>query len=261
MPKEWYDRHSALAIEDSDLRSRYISILADKKPYFMRYIYSDLMRQYNSFVGGAESKVRRQYGMTADELLAKPAEELSDEERGFVHYYERCIPVGMGDCTMNRICRKVEQEFDKKVRSRIAESKFDYSVLKSETEYSETRYKALRRLYSDFNSRLRDYTIFVERERVDDDSASEHVLMMREEFERECINICTDRDELCNIAVDMCYKSNNSKSFVWTMCISEIIKNLARNGDGEIHYPVRDPDGEVEFGGEKYAFHSKVIEV
>ena len=47
MPRTWHDRHAANKIEDDELRDFYRSIVADKKPYFMRYIYPVLMKQYN----------------------------------------------------------------------------------------------------------------------------------------------------------------------------------------------------------------------
>ena len=50
MPKAWHDRHHALAVEDTERRKLYLSILADKKPYFMRYIYPDLAKQYNTYI-------------------------------------------------------------------------------------------------------------------------------------------------------------------------------------------------------------------
>ena len=40
MPRTWHDRHAANKIEDDELRDFYRSIVADKKPYFMRYLPS-----------------------------------------------------------------------------------------------------------------------------------------------------------------------------------------------------------------------------
>ena len=50
MPRTWHDRHAANKIEDDELREFYRSIVADKKPYFMRYIYPALMKQYNQYI-------------------------------------------------------------------------------------------------------------------------------------------------------------------------------------------------------------------
>ena len=64
MPREWYDKHAANKIEDPSKRSLYRSIVADKKPYFMRYIYPALMKQYNTYIKNTERNALREFQMT-----------------------------------------------------------------------------------------------------------------------------------------------------------------------------------------------------
>lgn len=49
---------------------------------------------------------------------------------------------------------------------------------------------------------------------------------MRDEFKRECQAICPNECELCDIILDMCYKSSHSKQFAWEICVDTIIHNL-----------------------------------
>lgn len=112
MPREWYDAHRALEIEDEETRGLYLSILADRKPYFMRYIYPDLMRDYRKYIKTADKKARRDFKKTAEELFSQPEETLTEAEREFIRYHEKLMPVSNGSCVTNRICKRFEQEFD-----------------------------------------------------------------------------------------------------------------------------------------------------
>ena len=48
MPRYWHDRHVVGRMEDGDDKEFQRRIVADRKPYFMRYIYPDLMKEYNT---------------------------------------------------------------------------------------------------------------------------------------------------------------------------------------------------------------------
>ena len=51
---------------------------------------------------------------------------------------------------------------------------------------------------------------------------------MKTTFENECAKLCQDKDALCDIVLDICYKSNNSKQFAWDLCGEVFIKNLLK---------------------------------
>lgn len=259
MPPEWHDRRAAGAIEDDDARKLYLSILADKKPYFMRYIYPDLMRQYNTYIKNTNKKAQREFGMTADELLQKPDDQLTDVQREFKRYYMRGMPVGVGDCVTNMVCRKFEAEFDGYIGRHSGEIEYNYEIMKSGAEYSQTQYNAIMRLFNDYNRRVRDYTIFASRERVDDDEAQFHASIMNAEFRNACDEICPNAQTLCDILLDICYQRGATKRFVWNMCGKEIIANLLNRKSGEISYPVRDENGDIEFCGKRFSIHKKMI--
>ena len=259
MPKEWYDHHSAATIEDEKKRELYLSILADRKPYFMRYIYPDLMRQYNTYIKNTEKKAQREFYLSIDELMAKPEHIRSEEEKEFVYHYIRRMPVGTGDCTMNRICRRFEEEFDGYIGRRVSTSDFDYTILKSGAEYSQAQYNAILKLYTEYNRRVQEYSVFASRERVDNDEAAQTLYQMKIDFRNQCDTICSNGRVLCDILLDICYGRSNTKNFVWNICSGEIISNLLEKNDYMISYPVLDEDGEYEFRGKRFSFHTKQI--
>lgn len=253
MPREWHDKHSVNLIEDAETRRLYLKLVADKKPYFMRLIYPNLMKQYNTYIKNTNKNAMREFAMSVDELMALPESQLTERQRDFLRYYHARMPVGNNNCVMNRICRRFEEEFDGYLGRHNADAEFDYTIMKSGTEYNRSQYNAILKLYDNYNKRLRNYAVFANYERVDEYDAFSHMLEMRTEFTQECAKVCQNRFALCDIVLDICYKKSSTKRFAWEMCGTEIIQNLLTNNRNTIAYPALDTDGDISFGGNKFS--------
>lgn len=261
MPKSWHDRHTVNKIEDDDTKRFYRSIVADKKPYFMRYIYPSLMKQYNTYIKNTIRNALREFQMTVDEMMSMPFENLSERQRDFLRYYSYRMPVGVGNCIMNKICRRFEQEFDGHIGRHNASVKFDYTIMKSGNEYSTSQFYAVKRLYEDYNKRLQNYMVFADYERVDECDSIFEISTMNSDFRRECSSVCPNEQTLCDIILDICYSKNSTKKFAWSMCGETIIHNLLSKNNFTISFPVIDTDGDITYSGEKYSLKTKKIEV
>lgn len=261
MPKGWHDRHAISNIEDEDKRELYHSIVADKKPYFMRYIYPQLMKQYNTYITNTNKNALRRFQMTVDEMMAMPAGKLNEEQLTFLKYYQSRLPVGTGDCVMNRICCAFEKEFDGYIGKGSGVSKFNYGIMRSDAEYLTYQFNQIKKLYEDFNRRLQSYSIFSEYERVDDSIVAMEMSAMCEEFRRECDIICPNRNALSNIILDICYTRSSTKKFAWKMCGDDIIGNLLVNQDYLISFPAENASGDISYCGKRFRVISKRIEV
>ena len=261
MPRTWHDRHAANKIEDNSTREFYRSIVADKKPYFMRYIYPTLMKQYNQYIKNTNRNALREFQMTVNELLLIPTEELTERQSDFLKYYSYRMPVGTGDCVMNKICRRFEEEFDGYIRKHNTAVKFDYTIMKSGTEYSHTQYKAIQKLYEDYNKRLQSYSVFADYERVDEYDSYAELYAMNDEFRKSCDLICQNKYALCDIILDICYTKNSTKRFAWSMCGEEIIHNLLKNNNNTISFPVVDAYGDIYYCGNRFSVITKEIGV
>ena len=259
MPKEWYDRHSANAIDDPVKRKFYQSIVADKKPYFMRIIYPALMRQYNTYIKNTNKNAMREFHMTIEELTNIPEERRTERQREFLHYYDVKMPVGIHDCVMNRICRMIESEFDGYLGRHNAVTRFDYTILKSDAEYTQSQYNAVLKLYETYNRRLKNYAVFASYERVDEYESFSRMEEMRAEFEQDCDEACPNRASLCNIVLDICYRKSSTKRFAWEMCGDEIIRNLLAKNNYTISFPSIDANGDIAFCGEHFSLQRKEI--
>lgn len=259
MPREWHDRHAVNAIQDQGVQSLYRSIVADKKPYFMRYIYPSLMKQYNTYIKKTDRNALREFQMTVAELKSIHPDELTDRQKEFLRYYDLRMPVGTNNCVMNRICKRFEETFEGYICKHI-NSKFDYTIMKSNTEYSSRQFAAIKRLYDSYNKRLSNYAIFAEYERVDNANFMAAVSGMYEDFKTECIKTCPNRFALCDIILDICYSRSATKKFAWGMCGTEIIRNLLVLNNYKISYPIPADDGDIVYCGNTYSIETTAVE-
>ena len=190
-----------------------------------------------------------------------PFEELSDRQRDFLRYYSYRMPVGTGNCIMNKICRRFEDEFDGYIGKHNASVKFDYTIMKSNVEYSSSQFYAVKKLYDDYNKRLQSYMVFADYERVDECDSISEISTMNEDFRKECAAICPNEQSLCDIILDICYTKNSTKKFAWSMCCHNIIHNLLEKNNQIISFPTIDSTGDIKYCGERYVMKSKRIEV
>lgn len=261
MPRTWYDRHTVNKIEDNTQRELYRKIVADKKPYFMRYIYPALMKQYNTYIKNTNRNALREFQMTIEELYKLPIGETTERQREFLKYYEYRMPVGINDCVMNKICRRIENEFDNYIGKHNYTTEFDYTIMRSDAEYTSKQYSSIKKLYEDYNKRLTSYAVFADYERVDKCEYHATLTMMNDEFRKECCKVCSNREALCNIILDICYTKSSTKRFAWSMCGSEIIHNLLNKNNNHISYPVINTDGDISFSGYTFSVEIKTVEV
>lgn len=253
MPKYWYNRAANLPNDEDDdetaaKKEFNLRIVADKKPYFMIYVYPDLRKQYKDYVKNVNAKCFRISRCSIDELYAK--QNRTKEENSLIEYYERFMPVGKNPCVINRICWLFENEFDGYLSQKREQPTFDYTILKTDATYSQYAYKKVEAIYSDYVKRVAKYQTDIRKRRKKGDL--ELSLMDRkifiDDFRRECEIACSNEKELCNIVLDLCYTKETSKQFAWDVCGDIIIQNLLEKNNNLIHYPMRtDSSSECDF--------------
>ncbi len=259
MPRSWHDRHSANLIEDEETKDLYFKIIADKKPYFMRYIYPMLMKQYNTYIKNTNKNCLREFQMTVPELLEVPEDELSEQQREFLRFYRIKMPVSNNNCIMNKICRKFEDEFDGFLGKRKSDNEFDYTIMKSDATYAKSQYAAIKKLYEAYNKALKNFAVFSKYERIDEYESTSRLQDMKIEFLKKCTEVCVNEESLCNVVLDICYQRSSTKKFAWEMCGGQIIKNLLSKNNNTISFPERDNFGDIHYLGENFTV--KQIEV
>lgn len=263
MPDKWYNWISnkiGKAKTSSEKKENWFNrkLIADKKPYFMQYIYPAEKSKMNEYIKNNNEKCIMRFRITLDELLAK--EKKTPEEEKFIHCYYQRLPLGIAPCTINKICWKIEDIFDD-LKS-CESDEFDYSILKSNVEYSNHLYTQIKKIYDRYRRETSNYMQFAKSERIKAEERQIQKYIFREEFKRQCLEQCPNEDILCNIVLDLCYsKSKYSKQFAWDVCGEIFIKNLLRRNNYMISYPTLDEDGEIEFGGLHFSMDTTKIKV
>jgi len=252
MPLTWHDRHAVNKMEDEEQRDFYRRIVADKKPYFMRYIYPALMKQYNTYIKNTDRNALRQFGIRVADMRSAPYSELNEQQREFLRYYDYRMPVGTNDCVMNRICRRFEEEFDSHVKKHNERVTFDYSIMRGDAEYTPFQYQSIKKLHDAYCKQIRNYAVVAGYERIDDIETLATLTMLNDEFRKQCAIVCPDREELSSIILDICYRKSSTKKFAWEMCGAEIIKHLLDRNGQKFNVPVSDATGDFEYCGDRY---------
>lgn len=263
MPKYWYDKSACKKLPDDTEEQKHfkelcLKIVAENKPYFMKYIYPDLMNKYNKYIKNTNSKCIREFKMSITDLMRKPNKTIP--EKDFLDYYKKIMPVGENECTINRIAWLFEDTFKSYMSKYRKEKDFDFSILKSGVEYSKNDYHKIMKVKSEYEDNIKYYQRVANKQRLDKDEVSINKSMMLLNFKSKCEEICSNEKELCDIVIDLCYSSSKSKQFAWDICGDTIIHNLLEKNDFVINYPVLvKSNGEFEFGGEQFNMCRKKI--
>lgn len=278
MPKEWYERKLNLPPlakgieeiaetkevppEEEERRAFNLRLTADKKPYF--FIWKDPVefRKYKKFQEHAEGNCFIRFGITLEQLMSRPPEDMTPEQAEFLRWYPIMLPVSTSRSVMNRICRIVEREFAG-IPLEIRSAEFDWSILKSATAYSQARYKEIEALYKLHNAELRE---FMERQsdfsNLDEQEEFESRERFVEKFKEQALAICSNEEDLCNMVVDLCYgqqKSTSSKQFAWDVAGERLIQHLLERRNGVYSYPEKDDTGPIEYGGYRFAWRQAQV--
>ncbi|HBY19629.1 MAG TPA: hypothetical protein DEG71_01195 [Clostridiales bacterium] len=254
MPKEWYDYHAAKDSKDKDFN---LSILADKKPYFFIYNYKHELKRYNSYINRSSKNCLMRFNISLTDLLSK--NDRNEDEEKFVYYYYRKMPVFINKSTMNKICWRLEGIFSI-YKETIDSLDFDYSILKSDTQYSKDIFNAIQKIYNEYSVKLKQYMQTTSNNKTSKEDKQITRFIHKESFKKQAYEICNDSDELCNIVVDLCYRNNSSKQFAWDICGDIIIENLLKKNNYTIHFPIADDNGDILYAGERFSVLTKKLD-
>lgn len=268
MPSYWYSARDNI-IENDDLEEEKAKkefnsrIVASNKPYFMIYVYPHLKRKYNNYVKNSlQSAVRRfrQYKIKNVSDLYKfklTNQDIAD----FLKYYEGKMPVGSNQCVVNKVCWFAEKAFKDVKEKRVKSKDFDYSILKSGVQYSKNDFKQIEKIYKDYVMRVDSFLRSTEIKRMDKETIWFERQRFVEVFKADCQMVCPNEDELCDIVLDLCYRSERTKQFAWDVCGNIITRNLLSKSGNVIRYPKRvETDGEFVYCGEQFIMREKVID-
>lgn len=262
VPKSWYswkdakkdtDKEGILlnSQEDIEDRAKLLRLGSFKKPYFFIYNYKHIKSKYDNYVKESKTDCIIRFGITLDVLMS--IDNKTEEQINYLKYYYLLLPVSVEKSTMNRICWRLEEKIIK-LSSTNENELFDKEILKTTSGYNKANYNLIAETYKEYKI---DQSIYMKSKK--NKMTSEELREKREgfmkKFRNKALSNCTNEEELCNIVVDLCYTSNESKMFAWAVSGNQIIKNLLKKNNNIILIPTQDDDGDTEWLGSMYTLN------
>lgn len=260
MPKEWY-QYGANIIKSDDSeeiqekKAFNQTICANKKPYFFMYNYDTERINYQKFIEEVNSKSIGLYGISFEDMLKM--DNLSEDAAKFVQYCSAKCPIDMSPSTMNRICRKIEEEFDGNFS--CEELEFDYSIYKSKNNVKRSSYAEIKGLCEYYLMNLKT----LNSRKINNEEERKILLedkdRLLETLIEDMTSICPNEESLCDILLDICYTGKMSKTIVWDVCGTQIIKNMLEKHDNTLTYPEKSENADFCCCGTQ--FSNKTIRI
>jgi hypothetical protein len=250
-PKHWtrYNKKNK-NFSDEDVYF-YNGILINKRPYFMRWLYSDYSKKYHAHQERYDNFSVSKFGRYLLEILSNPT---SGCEIGMVDKYNYYSPLLDTDCLVNRICHYME--------NKVKESKDNINKIASEENilylkdssiiFDNEKYKKLDKIYRKYKSNKRNFR------NIRDEKGDEKYRSLEQyckDVKLESIkNVSSNISELANLAVALCYEQHKTddKSFVWSVFGEGVIDNLIKNKGEKLFVPFLDDKGNILYLDDRY---------
>lgn len=265
IPKYWtkkqkidYENDTQEEIQEKQFNNR---IVADKKPYFMGYIYPKMLEDHKKYQRKNNIKAIRKFGKNINDLLA--TEDKDEQEKHMVMMYNRYQPTLKNKCAMNELCSYIERaDFDLKYFKAKKEDEFDYKKLLSKDYIVRPRsmlYQRVDSIIKKYKGKLQDINFSTNllmnsdmskkdiEEFVKEISFVNYLYFLEKDIERIGINT----SEVYNYFVEMIYsKYKQGYGILWDIFSADILKMLNK---GKMIIPVEKKDGDISYFGKRYS--------
>lgn len=271
IPKHWHDYHcedlkfkldeETKEILNTDEEIEWIefnrSILTEKKPYYFIYIYDDLMKQYNEFAKNTATNCARRFRCRINELQPD-----NKEKEEFLEWYNKKAIVNNNPCIVNKIAKKIEIEFPR--IPNVTNEPCDFNLYLNNTKEYEIgtnlEIKGLKELYGDYKKSKKNNICMDYNEK---DDVTKETGERDDAIKIKAHGIIVNKDTLLRTLLNLAYERKSpivSKAFVWAMVGGMIISNMLNNNGKVIKYPIKNDDGDMRYGYNKFSMVEKIIE-
>ena len=241
-------------------------ILINRYPYFFKYRYPEAKKQYEQYRKQKEDTCNNFFGISIDELQAKPVETLTDREKAWLEQYAEFSPLVDSNSSMNLVCKYIES-VNAKVLTEIKRGSLDSSGDADGFDWHVYMNNSTELEFLDY------YTDIVEcyerhmREAVGNmvsskfESNGSQYANTIASLRRKLSYVCPDTRIVVNALVWRLYHENpsSSKEIFWNAYGNELIDNAWHNPggikgpNGGVMIPVRDEDGPITYLGKHYS--------
>lgn len=249
--KEVWLKHWKINPEDSEqVRAEkyyHNSLVIAKKPYFFRYLYSELNQQYKKYESQYNEISKCLFRTKLKKLITK--ENKTDAEKAFVKRYHKFSPLISTNCTMNIMCRKIESiDFDIQY-SKDCESMLPYKDL-STFDIDESILLKFRKMYQRYsNKKVLTYVNYIYDGCPDEDYKEVRfgaIDAIRDDIQEELADMSLSTlDALTYIKVLSISYAKFNWAFAWDL-LEDSILDVIQTKDAIA--PVEDPSGQEYLG-------------
>jgi hypothetical protein len=238
--------------EEQKLAEQNNSILVDKRPYFMRYLYPTYNRLYKAFLSDFDRYTHTTYNLPTTSLLGGLNDSLDHTKE--IEYFNNKNPLLMTYGTMNRICYYMESQL--------------YEITKSYgKKYDREIYNCLINKNIELEPRdleLMSQTYDIYKDFKNSQALSESDFSTYQQFFKQLRNVClaeisTNLKYLANLAIEICYGGDKKRDFVWDCFGKGVVQNLLdKNNVAKI--PCKNNCGNIEYLFDKYSVEELEID-
>lgn len=260
MPKHWTKivKKKPDGIDDT-LFDFINSIVADRKPYFFRYLYPKENAKYMEYRKKENDYCEEQFFRTLDELLALPDSELSTSELNYKYNkYLRYIPLIDHGGRMNKVCHYMEDhlaEIKRLRRKHTSEDVLNLMYSGNNQNFCDEDVALMNEFYLAYKKAKEKFKKS-QRNDFDDSNSATNTFNTKVKDIREQISekISSSVEYQCDLAIYISYELHPSrtKDFCWELFGNQIIKNIECNSSTPALLPVPAKDGDIEYLGKRY---------
>lgn len=226
-------------------------ILLNKHPYFFIYLYKNTKKKYKNHVKQYEILALQRLGITLDEI--KQSKRRTIEQQDFLDEFYRKSPVIESDCTMNKICRRIESiDFEiKKLLKDDGIQDIHKIFINKSVQFDKNTYNKIKTEIKNYNNSIRQILLSFDYE--DEKDKLNEINIRHNKFKNDLFALCSNESELINYVVHYFYIDNkkSSKDLMWSLFGDEIVEYLIQNTN-QIIIPVPSVNGELEYLNEMY---------
>ena len=260
IPKHWTSWTKItcdMSPEEKEKAEFYNSILVDKRPMFMRHLYSNYSKNFRYYNQNLDNYSVAYFGLYLEEILKKyKNKEITDNKQlEFISKYYHFSPLLDDECVTNNICEYMEDQIHLlKQDWNIKISQENIDLLKDNSiPFDEDKFNQLMELYKQYKNEKRSFSS------IKDECGADRYQTIEQYnkfIRQEAFKISSDICELTNLAVVICYEQypSDNKFFVWGVFGEGIVKNVSKNKQEKCFVPFLDErKGYIEYLGQYYS--------
>jgi hypothetical protein len=237
-------------------------LLADKRPYFMRWLYSHFNRIYLREILVYDGISQTKWGMSFEKLME--LNNRTDEQNELIKRYKRKTFFVDNNSVMNRLSHYVERKTKEIRLNKLSLTRtFDYSALVS-SNFKKPQKRDLDKmqlLFKEYKSLKRSLRDNYNEHGNNNFSTIEQIFSYINK--KAYGTISSNSSELADIAIYLCYQvlGKNSKSFCWKIFGKEIVQNMReKKKEKFVRVPLPNPKGNIQYLWNQYGMYLLNIE-